>query len=108
MQLPAFRQLDGNALKLLVCMMAEYRPGQNGYLAWSDKRAGEALAMSEASGRRALSELESKGWIAIERFGKFQRDKPTTYALAMWPNDAAGQPATNAFLHWNRPWDAHE
>lgn len=105
MPLDAYKAVSGNAFKLLVCMMAEYRPAlqHNGRLEWSDARAGEAMGMSEASGRRALLDLEDKGWIAVQRFGKFQRDKPTTYALAMYPNDVTGEPATNAFVHWEKP-----
>ena len=103
--LPAFKALNGNAMKLLICMLADYRPAlqHNGKLEWSDARAGKAIGMSEASGRRALADLEDKGWIAVQRFGKFSRDKPTTYALAMWPNDVTGEPATNAFLFWEMP-----
>lgn len=99
-KLPAFRALSGNAVKLLLCMMVEYRPGQNGQLQWSDLRAGEAIGMSEASGARALDDLLEKRWIDIHRQGRFQRDKPTTYALAMFPNDDTGEPATMGFEHW--------
>jgi hypothetical protein len=98
--LPAWRTLSGNAAKLLCAMLADYRSGRNGKLAWSDKRAGYAIGMSESSGRRALEELEVKGWIAIQCIGKMRRDMPTTYALAGYPNDETGEPATMAFEHW--------
>ncbi|OYU50501.1 MAG: hypothetical protein CFE31_02835 [Rhizobiales bacterium PAR1] len=83
-------------------MLAEFRPldCNNGRLAWSDKRAGDAIGMSETSGRRALEELEVKGWIAVHGMGKMRRDKPTTYALSCYPNDETGEPATMAFAHW--------
>jgi hypothetical protein len=81
-------------------MLVDYRPETNGAMAWSDKRAGDAIGMSETSGRRALGELERMGWIAIQRFGEMRRDKPTTYALAMYPNDETGEPPTMAFEHW--------
>lgn len=102
LKLPAWRKLSGNATKLLCAMLAEFRPhdGNNGRLAWSDRRAGDAINMSEASGRRALEELEAKGWIAFQRMGKMRRDMPTTYALACYPNDETGEPATLAFEHW--------
>lgn len=101
-KLPAWRSLSGNAVKLLCAMLAEFRPldGNNGRLAWSDKRAGDAIGMSETSGRRALAELEAKGWIAVQRFGKMRRDMPTFYALACYPNNETGEPATMAFEHW--------
>ncbi len=102
LKLPAWRTLSGNAVKLLCAMLAEFRPldGDNGRLEWSDKRAGDAIGMSESTGRRALEELESKGWIAIQRMGKMRRDMPTTYALAAYYNDETGEPATMAFEHW--------
>lgn len=103
LKLPAWRALSGNAVKLLCTMLAEFRPSENnnGRLAWSDKRAGDAIGMSETSGRRALEELEVKGWIAIQRLGRMRRDMPTTYALAMYPNDETGEQATMAFKHWH-------
>lgn len=102
LKLPAWRTLSGNAVKLLCVMLAEFRPADrnNGRLEWSDKRAGDAIGMSEASGRRALEELETKRWIAVQRIGKMRRDKPTMYALALYPNDETGQPPTMAFEHW--------
>lgn len=105
MRLDAFHYLTGNAFKLLLCMMAEYRPelANNGKLEWSDSKAGRAIGLSEASGRRALADLEDKGWISVERLGQPRRDKPTTYALAMWPNGSTGEPATMAFEHWQPP-----
>lgn len=101
-RLPAWRTLSGNAVKLLCAMLAEFRPldRSNGQLAWSDKRAGDAIGMSETSGRRALEELEARGWIAVQRFGTMRRDKPTAYALSMYQNDETGEPATMAFEHW--------
>jgi hypothetical protein len=98
--LPAWRHLSGNAAKLIVAMLTDYRPGTNGKLAWSDKRAGDAIGMSETSGRRALEELEVKGWIAIQRMGKMRRDAPTAYALSMHPNDETAEQPTMAFEHW--------
>lgn len=83
-------------------MLADYRPGTNGKLAWSDKRAGDAIGMSEATGRRTLAELEERGWIAVQRFGSMRRDRPTIYALSIYPNDDTGEPATMAFEHWAR------
>jgi hypothetical protein len=50
--------------------------------------------------RRALEELEAKGWIAVQRLGEMRRDKPTTYALAMYRDDETGEPPTMAFEHW--------
>lgn len=100
-ELAAWRHLSGNAAKLLVAMLADYRPGRNGYLEWSERRAGRTIGKSAATGRRALEELQDRGWIEVERFGKFQRrDAPTLYALTVWPNDATGDPATEAFKLW--------
>ena len=99
-KLPAFRELSGQAAKLLIVIMAGYRPGKNGFLEWSDRKAGEAIGKSEATGRRALEELTEKGWITVERFGKTNPATPTRYALAMFPNDASAEPAGRDFENW--------
>ncbi|MCZ8181898.1 MAG: hypothetical protein O9322_02930 [Beijerinckiaceae bacterium] len=99
--LPAWRELSGDAVKLLAFMLAHYRHGENGLRDFSVRQAGEAIGKGKSQGARALNELEACGWIAVVRVGKFQsRNKPSRYALATYPNDATGDPATLAFEAW--------
>ena len=101
LDLPAWRYLSPIACKLLVAMLARYRPGTNGALVWGAREAGQAVGMSQATGARALAELEEKGWITVECVGAFARkNKPSNYALTYYPNDVSGEPASLAFEDW--------
>jgi hypothetical protein len=99
--LPAWRALSGDGVKLLAFMLAQYRQGENGLTDFSVRQAGKVIGKSKSEGARALNELEACGWISVERVGKFQsRNNPSRYALATYPNDATGEPATLAFETW--------
>jgi len=99
--LPAWRCLSGDASRLLIHMLAQFMPGNNGLTDFSARVAGEAIGRSKSEGARALAELEEKGWITVCRVGRFQAaNKPSRYALANYPNDATGEPATMAFETW--------
>jgi hypothetical protein len=90
------------ARALLVELLLEYRPGANGRLAWSCRRAAKAVGVSKDRAARALIELEMKGWLTVERVGGFgRRNLPAEYALAMYANDVTGAPASFAFEAWN-------
>lgn len=97
----AWQNLSGNASKLIVTLLANYRPrtDRNGALQISGARAGALIGMSEAAGRRALDELVDGGWLTLEQFGKFRRDAPALYGLTMFPNAVTGAPASMAFLN---------
>ena len=96
--LPAWRDLSGDGVKLLIHLLAHYRPGENGLTDFSARQAGDAIGKAKSQGARALNELEAFGWIVVVRIGKFQaRNKPSRYALANYPNDATGEPPTLAF-----------
>lgn len=97
----AWRTLSATALRLLCFMLAEYRPGTNGLRDFGAREAAAALDSSKTQVATALLELQAKGWIALVRMGDFDTKKrPSRYALATYPNDTDGTPATHAFLHW--------
>lgn len=98
---PAWTSLSLAARCLLVEILLEYRPGKNGQLAWPCRKAARAIGVSKDTGARALTELELKGWLTVERCANFGRSTvPACYALAMYANDATGDPASLAFGHW--------
>ena len=98
---PAWTSLSLAARALLTEILLEYRPGQNGALAWSCRKAARAIRVSKDTGARALTELELKGWLTVERCANFgRRNAPACYALAMYVNDATGDPASFAFEIW--------
>ena len=75
----------------------EYRPGQNGRLEWSCRKAGRAITVSKDRAARALTELELLGWLKVERLAGFgRRNAPACYALTMFANDATGDPPSFA------------
>ncbi|MBU6527597.1 helix-turn-helix domain-containing protein [Methylocystis sp. MJC1] len=84
----------------MVEMIAEYRPGKNGYLSWPVRRAAERLGVSKATGARALIELEKNGWIKVSTAAAFGgHAKAATYAVMMFPDDRTGEPASFAYEH---------
>lgn len=98
LELPTWQALSPEARALLVEILARYRPGENGRLAWPVRRAGEVLGVSKSTAARALTELERNGWLAVARNAAFGgRARPALYALAMFVDDTSGQPPSNAF-----------
>jgi len=100
--LPAWAMLSLVARSLLVEILMEYRPGANGRLAWSCRKAARSISVSKDRAARALIELEMKGWLTVERVANFgRRNLPAEYALTMYANDVNGAPASFAFEAWN-------
>ena len=99
-QYPAWRALSLASRALLVEIMLEYRPGQNGCLEWSCRKAARAIGVSKDRAARALTQLELLGWLKVERVSKFGgRNGPARYALTMFANDITGDPPSFAFEH---------
>lgn len=99
-ELPTWRPLSPVARALLVEILARFRPGENGKLAWPVRKAAGIRGVSKATAARALIELERNGWISVTRVAGFGgKAKPSTYLLAMFKNDVTGEPPSNAFEH---------
>ena len=97
---PAWRALSLASRALLVAILMEYRPGRNGHLEWSCRRAASAIGVSKDRAARALTQLELLGWLKVERLAGFgRRNVPACYALTMFPNDATGELPSFAFEH---------
>jgi hypothetical protein len=54
---PAWRALSLAARALLVEILLEYRPGSNGRLQWSCRKAAKAIGVSKDRAARALGSL---------------------------------------------------
>jgi hypothetical protein len=99
-QYPAWRALSLASRALLVEILMEYRPGLNGRLEWSCRKAGQTINVSKDRAARALTQLELLGWLTVERIARFgRRNAPSCYALTMFANDVTGEPASFAFEH---------
>jgi len=97
---PAWQTLSLAARALLVEIMLEYRPGQNGRLQWSCRKAGQTIGVSKDRSARSLTQLELLGWLKVERVARFgRRNAPANYALTMFVNDVTGDPPSRAFEH---------
>jgi hypothetical protein len=99
-QYPAWRALSLASRALLVEILMEYRPGLNGRLEWSCRKAGQTINVSKDRAARALTQLELLGWLKVERISNFgRRNTPAHYALTMFANDVTGDPPSFAFEH---------
>lgn len=99
-QYPAWRALSLASRALLIEILLEYRPGLNGHLEWSCRKAAQAIGVSKDRAARALTQLELLGWLTVERIARFgRRNAPARYALTMYVNDVTGQPGSFAFEH---------
>jgi hypothetical protein len=99
-QYPAWRALSLASRALLVEILMEYRPGLNGRLEWSCRKAGQTINVSKDRAARALTQLELLGWLKVERVSNFgRRNVPAQYALTMFANDVTGDHPSFAFEH---------
>jgi hypothetical protein len=94
---PAWRALSLVSRALLAEILMEYRPGLNGKLEWSCRKAAQAIGVSKDRAARALTQLELLGWLTVERVGGFKSRNAARYALTMYANDTTGEPASHAF-----------
>ncbi len=78
---------------ILVEMLAEYRPGNNGALEWQQSRVVAALRCGNVKANEAMVELEKAGWITVTHVGGFGgARRPTTYRLTQYACDVTGDP----------------
>ena len=99
--LPAWQTLSLAGRCLLLEMLLEFRPGTNGMLAWSCRKAARPLGVGKSTAAPALIDLEMRGWIRVEKVAGFDhKTQPVFYSLAMFSNDATNEPASRAFQHW--------
>jgi hypothetical protein len=100
--LPAWRTLSTFARCLLVEMQAQYRPKEPNQFELSDRIASRLIGCARNTARKALEELEDRGWITVVRVGKIKGPKmarASVYALTWYPI-SAGEPALKSFLNW--------
>lgn len=99
---PQFWGLSGNAVKVLIYLLAQYTGSNNGNL--SAIQCGETAAEigigSDKTLRQAITELKNKGFITVSRQGG--RNRCSLYALTFFAvDDCNGEldiPATHTFI----------
>lgn len=67
---PSWTSLSGNAVKLLVTLLAKYRPTSPNVFAAGGKTVGELIGVSPPTAIRVVDELIDKGHLHEERRGR--------------------------------------
>lgn len=70
LQHAAWRALSGNAIKLLACLLAEYRPERPNSFPVGERRVALMIGVSDATAAKAVNELINGGHLRVERRGR--------------------------------------
>lgn len=107
---PAWRDLSGNAVKLLLHLM-RLSQGNNGWghkdepgrLYLSERQAAEAIAVSRNTASRAFAELIEHGFLRIVQAGHFdvKIKLATVWRLTFEPYPHAHKGPSNEWLRWH-------
>jgi hypothetical protein len=99
---PAWKDLSGNAVKLLVYLASFETGTNNGDLFMSERMAADGIGVSKRTAHRLFDELEEHGFIRATAKGYFsiKRGPATQWRLTWqsWP--AASQGPTNEWRAW--------
>ncbi len=93
-----WRSLGGPATKVYFELRTRYMGSNNGSLTLSLDEAARLLCMSKTTAKRALVELEEKGFITMTKRGQWYGRVASQYAVTDKPVN--GALATNAWKHW--------
>jgi hypothetical protein len=101
----AWRSLSGPAVKVWLELRTRFHGANNGRLIFSLDEAARLLGLGKSTVRRALIELQDKGFIACTRKGQWYGRLASEWATA----DLAfnGAPATKAWKAWRPNPAAH-
>ena len=98
----AWQHLSGNAVKVLLALVARDDGTRNGNIGFSCREAATATNLSAHTANRCLIELEEKGFIACTQRGGFSRKVSHSslwrYTWAAWPAGKKGP--TRDFEKW--------
>lgn len=103
---PEYAELSAIAVKALIDLYCQYRPGKNGDLSAAWKLMRPRGWVSKDTLWRAVRELTDKGWIVVTRQGG--RRIPTLYAVTWLGIDECGKkldvkPSAVPLNSWKRP-----
>ena len=94
----AWRSLSGQGLKVYFELRARYNGGNNGQLTLSLDEAARLLRMSKTTAKRAVAELEEKGFIIMTKRGQWYGRQASEYAVT--DKSVNGALATNTWKCW--------
>lgn len=99
----AWRHLSGNAIKVLLALVARDDGTRNGTISFSVREASETANLSVPTATRCLQELVELGFIRCTEKGAFSRKvshaSTWRYTWAAWPGGAPAAP-TRDFEKW--------
>jgi hypothetical protein len=98
MESPAYRDLKPPARCLLDEFQLIYRPGRNGQLSISTRRAAELLRVSENTAKNAFYELVEHGFIALTKDEMFVQRMAREWRLTIEPSN--GHEPTDDWRKW--------
>lgn len=99
----AWRDLSGNATKVLIALQRLDPGDANGALFFSIRKAAEETGLSRNTVVAALRDLESHGFVVAVKRGEFHRIKrspATTWRLTFATAPALSMPTTNEWQRW--------
>src|SRR5262249_51443936 len=99
---PTWKALSFPAKAAFIQLLRLYNGRNNGQLGMAASKLAERLDCSKATAARALTELEEKGFIGVEKIGTFRRKDrfASEYFLTMHRNDVSGELPTKKFMRW--------
>lgn len=102
MDLPAWTTLTPLAQALITNLITRYRPHEPNLFELSDRTVTTLVRCARNTARKALHDLEDRGWLRVVRVGRMSGPKAkraSVYVLTAFPAEA-GEPATKEFLRW--------
>lgn len=98
---PAWRNLRGSALKVLLELHMRFHGTNNGDLSLGLDVTSKTLGMGKATAKAAFDELVARGFLKLTKKGCFVRRHASTYALT-YERVGANAPA-NDWQSWIEP-----
>jgi biotin operon repressor len=97
----AWRSPSGAAIKVWHELRTRFRGGNNGKLVLSYEEAATLLSLSKSTVKRALEELQEKGFIVCTRPGQWYGRLASEWAVT--DKGVEGNPPTRAWRQWMPP-----
>jgi len=106
----AYGALDSTARDLYTGVKYRYNGQNNGYISMSVREAAQWTGRTVNTARRALAELEAKGFVQCMQDSRFnvKDHRAREWRLTCLPCDRTGWPATKEFRHWEPGVDFRE
>jgi hypothetical protein len=104
-----WRSLTFAASAAFIQVARLYNGWNNGQLGLAASTLAERMGCSKATAARALNELETTGFIGVQKVGIFRRKDrlASEYFLTLYKNDVNGDLPSKAFMRW-RPQQSQE